>query len=37
MSYPDPVYMGDTGETSSILRCATADADIVMASGVRVS
>jgi mannose-6-phosphate isomerase-like protein (cupin superfamily) len=37
MSYPDPVYLGDTGETSSILRSATADADIVMASGVRVS
>jgi hypothetical protein len=37
MSYPDPVYFGDTGETSAILRPATADADIVMASGVRVS
>ena len=37
MSYPDPVYFGDTGEASATLRPATADADIVMASGVRVS
>ena len=37
MSYPDPVYFGDTGETSATLRPATADLDIVMASGVRVS
>jgi mannose-6-phosphate isomerase-like protein (cupin superfamily) len=37
MSYPDPVYLGDTGESSATLRPATADADIVMASGPRVS
>ena len=37
MSYPEPVYVGDTGETSAILRPAAADADIVMANGVRVS
>lgn len=37
MSYPDPVYFGDAGEASATLRPATADADIVMANGVRVS
>ena len=37
LSYPDPVYLGDTGEPSAIRRPGTADADIVMASGVRVS
>jgi len=37
MSYPDPVYFGDTGEKNATLRPATVDADIVMASGVRVS
>ena len=37
MSYPEPVYLGDSGETSATLRPATADADIVMANGVRVS
>jgi mannose-6-phosphate isomerase-like protein (cupin superfamily) len=37
LSYPDPVYLGDTGEPSAILRPATADADIVMANGVQVS
>ena len=37
MSYPEPAYLGDTGEPSATLRPATAEADIVMANGVRVS
>jgi mannose-6-phosphate isomerase-like protein (cupin superfamily) len=37
MSYPDPIYLGGTGESSATLRPADADADIVMASGVKVS
>jgi len=32
MSYPDPVYFGDTGEMNAILRPATADAHIVITS-----
>jgi hypothetical protein len=37
MSYPEPVYLGDTGEATATLRSATTEPDIVMANGVRVS
>jgi mannose-6-phosphate isomerase-like protein (cupin superfamily) len=36
VSYPEPVYLADSGEVSATLRPATSAPDIVMDSGVRV-
>lgn len=35
MSYPDPVYRGDGGETRATLRAAASDPDLVYKNGTR--
>jgi quercetin dioxygenase-like cupin family protein len=37
MSYPEPRYLGETGEFSSVLRPAGTPPDLSMASGTRVT
>jgi quercetin dioxygenase-like cupin family protein len=36
MSYPEPQYLGETGEISSTLRAAGAEPDLTMGTGTRV-
>lgn len=37
MSYPPPIYDGDTGELTATIRTGDAEADLVYPNGNRVS